>query len=333
MSKFLTNIISRAKADLQTIVLPEGNDPRTLEAARSVVDQNIARVIVLGTEEEIASHGVDLEGIEHIDPATSDKLPAYAEKLAELRAKKGMTVEQATEIVKDVSYFGVMMVYMDDADGMVSGACHSTADTLRPCLQILKTAPGTKIVSSFFVMDVPDCEYGSEGLFIFSDCGLNIAPSAEDVSEIAIASAASFESLAQEDARVAMLCHSSYGSSKGDNVDKMRAALEMVREKAPQLQIDGELQGDAAIVPSIGQVKAPGSSVAGLANVLIFPDIDAGNIAYKLVQRLAKADAYGPITQGMAKPVNDLSRGCSAPDIVGVVGITCVQSQARKAAL
>ena len=333
MSQFLDQIIERAKQDRQTIVLPEGNDVRTLEAARMVLDKGIADVVILGKQEEISAHGVDVSGATVIDPAASPLLPAYAEKLAELRAKKGMTLEQATELCKDVSYYGVMMVYMGDADGMVSGACHSTADTLRPCLQILKTAPGTKLVSSFFIMDVPDCEYGENGLFIFADCGLNIYPDAEEISEIALASADSYATLCAAKPRVAMLSYSSYGSGKGDSPEKMREATKLARQKAPDLELDGELQADAAIVDAVGSLKAPDSPVAGKANVLVFPNIDAGNIAYKLVQRLAKADAYGPILQGVAKPVNDLSRGCSADDIVGTVAITCVQCIARAQAL
>lgn len=331
MSQFLTNIIARAKADVQTIVLPEGSDKRTLQAAREILDEGIANLVILGTEEEIASHGIDVSEATIIDPVQSDRLEDYAVKFAELRAKKGVTLEQAREQMKDVSYFGVMMVYMGEADGMVSGACHSTADTLRPVLQILKTAPGTKIVSSFFVEDVPDCGYGKNGLFVFADCALNIYPSAEDLSEIAIASAASFEQLCEGEARVAMLSYSSYGSGKGDSAEKMREATAIAKEKAPGLALDGELQADAAIVDTVAALKAPDSQVAGSANVLVFPNIDAGNICYKLVQRLAKADAFGPILQGVAKPVNDLSRGCSAHDIVGTVAITCVQSQARKA--
>lgn len=330
MSQFLENIIARAQADLQTIVLPEGSDKRTLVAARDIVDRKIADIIVLGSEEEVAAHGVDTSGMRVIDPATSELLQPYAEKFAELRAKKGVTIEQALEQVKDVSYFGVMMVYMGDADGMVSGACHSTADTLRPALQVIKTAPGTNIVSSFFVEDVPDCEFGADGLFIFSDCALNIYPSAEEIVDIAIASAESFKTLVGGEPHVAMLSYSSYGSGKGESADKMREAVKLAREKAPELSLDGELQVDAALVEAVAAIKAPESTVAGKANVLIFPNIDAGNIGYKLVQRLAKADAYGPIMQGMAKPVNDLSRGCSAEDIVGTVAITCAQAIAQK---
>lgn len=331
MSQFLSSIIERAKSDTQTIVLPEGNDVRTLHAAKSILEQGIASVIILGKEDEIASAGIDVSGALVIDPSTSDKLEPYSQKFAELRAKKGVTIEQARAQMHDVSYFGVMMVYMGDADGMVSGACHSTADTLRPALQILKTAPGTNLVSSSFVIDVPDCEYGDNGLFVMGDCALNIYPDADQLAEIAIASAETFEKLCGGTPRVAMLSYSSYGSGKGDSVDKVSAATRIAKEKAPELQLDGELQADAAIVESVGSLKAPSSPVAGKANVLVFPNIDAGNIAYKLVQRLAQAEAYGPVMQGMAKPVNDLSRGCSADDIVGTVAITCVQSQARKA--
>ncbi len=331
MSKFLDKIIERAKTDKQKIVLPEGSDIRTVQAARAILDQGVADVIILGSEGEISAHGIDVSDATLIDPRTSDLFETYAEKFAELRKTKGVTIMQAREQMKDENYFGVMMVYMGDADGMVSGACHSTADTLRPALQILKTAPGTDIASSFFIEDVPNCEYGQDGLFVFADCAINIYPTAEELAEIAIASAHSFEQLCGGEPRVAMLSYSSYGSGKGDSADKMAEATRIAKERAPQLQLDGELQVDAAIVDTVAALKAPDSPVAGKANVLIFPNIDAGNIAYKLVQRLAKADAFGPVLQGLAKPVNDLSRGCSAEDIVGTVAITCVQSQARKA--
>lgn len=333
MSKFLDEIIQRAKSDKQTIVLPEGSDVRTVQAARAILDEGIANVIILGSESEIAAHGIDVSDAALIDPRTSDLFEKYAEKFAELRKKKGVTIMQAREQMKDENYFGVMMVCMGDADGMVSGACHSTADTLRPALQILKTAPGADIVSSFFIEDVPDCKFGDDGLMLFADCAINIYPTAEELAEIAIASAASFEQLCGGDPRVAMLSYSSYGSGKGESAEKMAEATRIAKECAPQLQIDGELQVDAAIVDAVAALKAPNSSVAGKANVLIFPNIDAGNIAYKLVQRLAKADAFGPVLQGLAKPVNDLSRGCSAEDIVGTVAVTCVQSQANKRGL
>ncbi len=332
MSKFMDMITQRAQAAPQHIVLPEGSDRRTLEAAARIVEAGIATLTILGTAEDIAAHGIEVEGDQYIDPACAPQAEAYAAKLAELRAKKGMTLEQARELVKDVTYFGVMMVYMGDADGMVSGACHSTGDTLRPCLQILKTAPGTKIVSSSFVMDVPDCELGDDGMFVFGDCALNVYPTAEELSEIALASAETFRNLCGGEPRVAMLSYSSYGSGKGDSVNTVAEATRLAKEKAPELALDGELQADAALIPEIGSLKAPTSPVAGKANVLIFPNIDAGNIGYKLVQRLGKAEAIGPVTQGLAKPVNDLSRGCSAADIVGVTAITCVQAQAQKAA-
>ena len=255
----------------------------------------------------------------------------YIAKLVELRQKKGMTPEQAKELLlSNYLYYGVMMVKMGDADGMVSGACHSTADTLRPCLQILKTKPGTKLVSSFFVMVVPDCDMGADGTFIFADSGLEQNPDPEKLAAIALSSAESFKTLTGKEPVVAMLSHSTKGSAKHADVDKVVEATRIAKENAPEgLMLDGEFQLDAAIVPSVGASKAPGSPVAGKANVLIFPDLDAGNIGYKLAQRLAKAEAYGPITQGIAKPVNDLSRGCSADDIVGVVAITSVQCQAQ----
>ena len=335
---YIDMIKERAKLDKKTIVLPETTDKRTLLAAAKLMEEGIANIIMIGDEEKIMDGAgwleIELGGAKIVNPKTTDKLDDYVNLLYETRKAKGMTPEQAREILlKDPLTFGIVMVKANDADGMVAGACHSTADTLRPALQILKTAPGTKLVSSFFVMDVPDCEYGEDGLFIFSDCGLNIYPNADELSEIAIASAESYANLCAATPRVAMLSFSSYGSGKGESVDKMRKATELAREKAPQLLLDGELQADAAIVASVGSMKAPTSSVAGKANVLIFPNIDAGNICYKLVQRLAKAEAYGPILQGVAKPVNDLSRGCSAADIVGTVAITCVQSIARKAAL
>ena len=327
MSVFLESIISRAAADRKRIVLPEGSDARTLEAAREVVDRGIADVVVLGGADEIASHGVALDGIEVVDPACDGRAEGYAARLAELRAKKGMTLDEARSLVRDVTYFGVMMVEAGDADGMVSGACHSTADTLRPALQVLKTAPGVSLVSSAFVICVPDCELGSGGVFVMGDCALNIDPTSEELAQIAVASASTYQTLVGGEPRVAMLSYSSHGSGKGDSVDKVRGAVDEAHAIAPDLALDGELQADAAIVESVGALKAPESPVAGSANVLVFPNIDAGNIAYKLVQRLARAEALGPVMQGMAKPVNDLSRGASAADIVGTVAITCVQAQ------
>ena len=327
---FLETMLARAKADKQTIVLPEGNDPRTLEAAEKLIAHDACNVIVLGSEEELKAGGRELRGVRIIDPETSDLREKFATRLYELRKHKGMTPEDALDKISDVLYFGVMMVKCGEADGMVSGACHSTGDVLRPCLQILKTAPGVKLASSFFVMVVPDCEYGQNGTFIFSDCGLEVQPDDEALAHIAVNSARSWKSLMGTEPAVAMLSHSSKGSARNDDANKVVRAVEMAHELDPTLELDGELQLDAAIVPSVGESKAPGSRVAGHANVLIFPDLDAGNIGYKLVQRLAKAEAYGPITQGLAAPVNDLSRGCTADDIVGVAAITCVQAQAMK---
>lgn len=327
---FIDVIKERAKANKKTIVLPETEDRRTYEAAAQVLKEGTANLILVGSEEAVkkGSEGLNLTGAVIVDPATSDKTSAYVDKLVELRKSKGMTPEQARDILlNQYLYYGVMMVKMGDADGMVSGACHSTADTLRPCLQILKTKPGTKLVSAFFLMVVPNCEFGADGTFVFADCGLNQNPNSEELAAIALSSAESFQSLVGEKPVVAMLSHSTMGSAKHADVDKVTEATKIAKELAPEVTLDGEFQLDAAIVPSVGSSKAPGNPVAGNANVLVFPDLDSGNIGYKLTQRLAKAEAYGPITQGIAAPVNDLSRGCSAEDIVGVVAITAVQAQ------
>jgi len=328
---FISTIKERAKKDLKTIILPETEDVRVLQAAEVVTKEGFSKVILIGNEEETLSlakeNNINLEGIQIINPLKSEKYEEYVSKFYELRKAKGLTEEQAKEMMLNNVYFGMMMVKAGDADGLVSGAAHSTADTLRPALQILKTSPGTKLVSAFFLMVVPNCEYGENGTFVFSDCGLNPNPTSEELSEIAISSAKSFEQLVGKEAKVAMLSYSTYGSAKSDLVDKVVEATKILKEKAPDLKADGEMQLDAAIVEEIGQKKAPGSEVAGHANTLIFPDLNAGNIGYKLVQRLAKAEAYGPLCQGIAKPVNDLSRGCSSEDIVGVVAITAVQAQ------
>lgn len=328
---FLEQISERAKSDIKTIVLPESSDIRTIKAAAMVQEKGIAKIVLVGKENDIKKLAgeLDISKARIIDPETSPDFEKYADAFYELRKAKGMTPEKAREVIKDELYWGVMMVKMGDADGMVSGAIHSTADTLRPALQILKTAPGTKLVSAFFVMVVPDCEYGSNGTFIYADSGLVENPNADELSEIALSSAKSFKNLVQAEPVVAMLSYSSYGSAKSELTQKVIDATKLAKEKAPELLLDGELQADAAIVPSVGASKAKGSPVAGKANVLVFPDLNCGNIAYKLTQRLAKAEAYGPITQGIAKPVNDLSRGCSAEDIVGVVAITAVQAQSK----
>lgn len=331
MNAFLESMLARAKADRQTIVLPEGDDERTLDAAEKIRADDVADLVILGDADAIRASGRALDGARVVDPRTSDLREELAGTLYELRQRKGMTPEQALALMDDVLYFGVMMVKTGRADGMVAGACHATGDVLRPSLQILKTAPGVALVSSFFVMVVPDCDLGQDGTFLFSDCGLEVQPDAERLAHIAVNSAKSWKALIGTEPSVALLSHSTYGSAKNDDAAKVVEAAEIARELAPDFAIDGELQLDAAIVPSVGTSKAPKSPVAGRANVLVFPDLDAGNIGYKLVQRLAKAEAYGPITQGIAAPVNDLSRGCSADDIVGVIAITCVQAQAKKA--
>ena len=323
-------IKEKAKADKKTIVLPESMDRRTFEAAEKILKEDLANLIIIGTPEEVEanSKGLDISGATIINPFTYEKTQEYVDLFVELRKKKGLTPEEAKEIMlKDYAYYGCLMIKNGDADGMVSGACHSTANTLRPCLQIIKTKPGTKLVSAFFLMEVPNCEYGENGTFVFSDCGLNQNPTADELAAIALSSAESFKMLVGKEPKVAMLSYSTKGSAKHDDVTKVQEATRIAKEAAPELQLDGEMQLDAALVESVGASKAPGSTVAGHANVLIFPNLDAGNIGYKLVQRLAKAEAYGPMCQGIAKPVNDLSRGCSADDIVGVVAITAVQAQ------
>lgn len=329
---FIDTIKARAKQNKKTIVLPESADIRTIEAASKVLAEGLADLIIVGKEAEInkLAEGYDISGATIVDPETYDKLESYIDLVVELRKSKGMTPEQAKKLLtEDYLFFGVTMVKAGDADGMVAGACHATADVLRPSLQILKAAPGTKIVSAFFLMEVPNCEYGANGTFVFADSGLCQNPSSEELAVIAGSSAKSFELLVGEEAKVAMLSHSTKGSAKHADVDKVVEATRIAKEAYPDVKLDGEFQLDAAIVPSVGASKAPGSEIAGQANVLVFPDLDAGNIGYKLVQRLAKAEAYGPITQGIAKPVNDLSRGCSADDIVGVVAITAVQANAN----
>lgn len=327
MTAFLDKMIERARADKKTIVLPEGNDDRVLEAARKIVDMGIANVILIGNPDEMSAKGLSLDGIEVVDNKTSDLREELAAALFELRKAKGMTEGEASALMDDVMYFGTMLLKTGRADGLVGGACHATKDMLQPALRIIKPAPGIKTVSSFFVMEVPECPYGDAGTFMFSDCAVCIQPSAEELSEIAVATAKSYKDIVGGEARVAMLSHATMGSVTDPDADKVVEAVKLAKEKAPDYAIEGELQADAALVPSVGASKAPGSSVAGNANVLVFPDLDAANIGYKLVQRLAKAEAYGPILQGLGAPMNDLSRGCSADDIVGVTAITVVQAQ------
>lgn len=329
---YIDSIKEKARADKKTIVLPETSDKRTLIAAANIISEGIANIIMVGNEEKIMDGAgwleVDLDGAKVIDPEKTEKLEEYTSLLYETRKSKGMTLEKAREtLLNDYLTFGVMMVKSNDADGMVAGACHATADTLRPALQILKTAPGVKLVSGFFLLDVPDCEFGDNGTFLFADCGLNQDPTAEELAAIADTSARSFKQLVGSKPIIAMLSHSTKGSAKHPLVDKVVEATRIAHELYPHLTLDGELQTDAALVPQVAKSKAPGSEVAGKANVLIFPNLDCGNIGYKLVQRLAKAEAYGPMLQGISKPVNDLSRGCSWQDIVGVVALTAVQAQ------
>lgn len=327
---FIDKIKQQAKQNKKRIVLPESMDRRTFEAAAEILSEDIADLIIIGSSEEISknSEGLDISKATLVDPQTNPKTAEYIDLLVELRKAKGMTKEDATKLLMtEYMFYACMMVKAGDADGVVSGACHSTANTLKPALQIIKTKPGTKLVSAFFLMEVPDCELGENGTFVFGDCGLNQNPNPEELAAIAVSSAESFQALVGVEPKVAMLSHSTKGSAKHADIDKVAEATKIAKEMAPELNIDGELQADAAIVPSVGSSKAPDSKVAGQANVLIFPDLDAGNIGYKLVQRLAKAEAYGPMCQGIAKPVNDLSRGCSAKDIVGVVAITAVQAQ------
>lgn len=327
----MEKVWAKAKGERKLIALPEGNEPRTVKAAEIIKREGLAEVVLIGNEEairELASkENANIEGIKIIDPNKSEKLEEYAQMFYELRKNKGVTIEQAREIVKDEIYYGTMMVKAKDADGMVSGAIHSTGDLLRPALQIIKTAPGISTVSSTFVMEVPNCEYGENGMLLFADCAVNPNPTAAELASIAVATAKTAQVLCGIEPRVAMLSFSTKGSAKHELVDKVVEATKLAKEAAPELMIDGELQLDAAVVKKVGELKAPQSPVAGNANVLVFPDLQAGNIGYKLVQRFAKAEAIGPVCQGFAAPINDLSRGCSVEDIVNVVAITAVQAQ------
>lgn len=330
---FIEDIKNRARKQIKTIVLPEATDERVLRGGMQAAEEGYAKIIFVGNEEEIKrvanENKIDISKAEIINPEKSEKLKEYANGLYELRKAKGMTEEQAAELVLDPVYYGMMMVKKDEADGLVSGAVHSTADTLRPALQILKTAPDAKLVSAFFIMIVPDHEYGEDGVLLFGDCALNEDPNAANLVEIAKASSKSFEKFVGKEAKVAMLSYSTYGSAKSPSTEKVVEATKILKEEYPELKVDGELQLDAAIIKSVAEKKAPGSKVAGEANVLIFPDLTSGNIGYKLVQRFAHAEAYGPICQGIGKAVNDLSRGCSSEDVAGVIAFTAVQAQEK----
>ncbi len=330
----LDSIKEKAKADVKHILLPEGSEERTVQAARIITDEKIAKVTLLGDEEEIKKvaekFNVCLCGIDIINPLTDPDFEHYANGFYELRKAKGMTPEKARETIKNTLFYACMMIKEGKADGMVSGAINTTGNTLRPGLQIIKMAKGINTISSCFIMEIPNKEYGDNGLMLFGDCAININPNPDELASIDIATANTAKTLLGMDPKVAMLSFSTKGSAKHENVDKVTAALAKVKELAPDLDVDGELQADAAMVPKVAALKAPGSKVAGHANVLIFPDLQAGNIGYKLVQRLAGAEAVGPVSQGFAKPINDLSRGCSIADIVSVVAITAVQAQAIK---
>lgn len=331
MVTFLEKISERAKKLNKTIALPETTDIRVLQAAAMILERGVAKVILVGNEDDIKALAgdLDLSKAKIANPETYERKDEYIQAFYELRKHKGITLESAAEIMKDYVYFAVMMAKMGEVDGVVSGAVHSSSDTLRPAVQIVKTAPGSALASAFFIIAVPDCEYGSNGTFLFADSGMVEMPSPEEVAHIAVSSAKTFELLVEDVPKVAMLSYSTKGSAKSPLTEATIAATKRAQELAPDVAIDGELQVDAAIVPSVAASKAPGSPVAGKANVFIFPDLNAGNIAYKIAQRLAKAEAYGPITQGLAKPINDLSRGCSAEDIVGAAAITCVQAAAQ----
>jgi phosphate acetyltransferase len=327
---FIDEMKAKAKADKKTIVLPESMDKRTYEAAVKVNKEGIANVVLIGTPEEIEANGAgyDLTGIKIVDPYTDPNKQKYIDKFVELRAKKGVTPEAAKEqMEKDYMYYACLMCKCGDADGVVSGACHSTGNTIRPALQLLKTKPGVHSVSGFFVVEVPDCDLGDGGKFVFADCAVNVDFDSAKLAEIAGESAASFRQFIGDEPLVAMLSYSTKGSAKHDDVTKVSEAVKIAHETYPDVKLDGELQLDAALVPEVAALKAPGSEVAGHANTLVFPSLEAGNIGYKLVQRLAKANAYGPVLQGLAMPVNDLSRGCYSDDIVGVVAMTAVQAQ------
>jgi phosphate acetyltransferase len=328
---FTEKVWKLAQSNVKKIVLPEGEEERNLKAAEIINKNKIAKVVLIGCTETVKANaekfGADISGVEIIDPQTSEKTKIYADEFYELRKNKGMTQEKALEIVKDPVYFGTMMVKMNDVEGLVSGAIHSTGDLLRPGLQIIKTAPGIKVVSSFFIMEVPNSPYGHEGTLLFADCAVNPNPSAEELASIAISTAENAKALCGMEPKIAMLSFSTMGSAKHENVDKVVEATKIAKADRPDIEIDGELQLDAAIVESVAKLKAPNSKVAGNANVLVFPDLQAGNIGYKLVQRFANAEAIGPVCQGFAKPINDLSRGCSVDDIVNVVAITAVQAQ------
>ena len=322
---FIDTIYARAKADKKTIVLPESMDKRTFAAAEKILKEGIANLIIIGTPEEIAenSKGYDITGATIVDPFNDPNKQKYIDKFVELRAKKGVTPEMAKEqMEKDYMYYACLMCKCGDADGAVSGACHSTGNTIRPALQLLKTKPGISSVSGFFLMEVPNCELGENGLFVFADCAVNPDLDSEKLAEVAALSADSFKSFVGAEPKVAMLSFSSYGSAKHERVTMVADAVKIANEKYPDIAVDGELQLDAALVPEVAALKAPNSKVAGKANTLVFPSLEAGNIGYKIAQRLGNFEAYGPILLGLNAPINDLSRGCNASEVYSMAIIT-----------
>ena len=326
----IDEIVKKAKSNKKRIVLPESEDIRILKAASKITIDNIADIILIGNEDAILKtcddENIDISKVKIVDNLKSEKLDIYANELYNLRKNKGVTLDIAYEMLKDNMYFATMMVKMGEADGMVSGASHSTADTLRPALQIIKSNENVKTVSSFFVMETNNKSLGLDGKFIFADCGLVAYPTKEELVDIVISSRKSFKDMFEEEPKIAMLSYSSKGSAKHENIDKLNDVVNIVKGIDKNITIDGELQLDAAIIEEVAKLKAPESNVAGHANILIFPDLDAGNIGYKIAQRFGNMIALGPVTQGLKKPVNDLSRGCNVDDIVGVVAITCLQA-------
>jgi len=328
----LEQIREKARSNRKTIVLPEGTEERTVKATEIILKEQLANLILLGDTDEVAAVarqvGADISGAEIINPSKSTYFESFVNEFCEMRKSKGMTIDKAQALLSDPLYFGAMLVYKDIAHGEVAGARNTTGDVLRPALQIIRTAPGMTSVSGAFIMIVPECEFGDRGLFVFADCAVTPVPTAEQMAEFAYQSAQTARQLAGiSDPVIGMLSFSTKGSASHEVVDKVVNATKIAQQRWPELPVDGEFQADAALVPKVGASKAPGSTVAGKANVLIFPDLQAGNIGYKLVQRLSKAEAIGPILQGMAKPVNDLSRGCSVEDIVNVVAMTAVKAQ------
>jgi phosphate acetyltransferase len=331
----LDSIKQNARMHNKRIVLPEGYEERTIMAADQAIAEGLAQIILIGDPEEIKSHGAKL-GLKNLDRATivnpksHSKKEQYINLMVELRKNKGMTVEEASRLIEDPLYLGVLMIKSGDADGEVSGADHATGDVLRPAFHYVKTAPGISVVSGAFIMILQDKSFGDNGVLIFADGAVHPNPTDKELAEIAVATAHTAKAIAGIEPRIALLSFSTKGSAKHELVDKVISATKIAQQMAPDILIDGELQGDAALVESIGQKKAPGSKIAGKANVLVFPDLNCGNIAYKLVQRLAHAEAIGPILQGMAAPINDLSRGCSVSDIVSMIAITANQASGVK---